>query len=64
LGLDLEFAIQRERERASKPVLGDEFDTVTNELKARLDTLAEEVKDLAEIIEQFKKGKHDCCLGV
>ena len=57
MGLALEFQIQRERERASKPVLGDEFDTVTNELKTRLDTLAEQVKDLAEIIEQFKKVK-------
>ena len=55
LGLDLEFEIQRECERAGKPVLGDEFDTVTDELKARLDKVAEEVKDLAKIIEEFKK---------
>ena len=55
--LDLEFAIQRERERASKPVLGDEFDTVTSEIRTRLDTLADQVKELKGIIEQFKKAK-------
>jgi len=55
--LDLEFAIQREHERAVKPVLGDEFDTVTDEITARLETLENQVKELAEIIEQFKKEK-------
>ena len=55
--LDLEFEIQRERERALKPVLGDEFDTVTNEMTARLDTLEDQVKELKGIIEQFKKAK-------
>ena len=53
--LDLEFAIQREHERAGKPVLGDEFDTVTGEMAARLDTLENQVKELQAIIEQFKK---------
>ena len=53
--LDLEFEIQRERERAVKPVLGDEFDTVTDEMTARLETLEKEVKELQVIIEQFKK---------
>ena len=55
--LALEFKIQRERERAGKPVLGDEFDTVTDEMKARVETLENQVKELAEIIEQFKKMK-------
>lgn len=57
MGVDLEFEIQRERERASKPVLGDEFDTVTDEMAARLETLENQVKELAEIIEQLKKVK-------
>jgi len=55
--LDLEFAIQREHERAGKPVLGDEFDTVTDEMKARVETLENQVKELLAIIEQIKKVK-------
>ena len=55
MGLDLEFEIQRERERAVKPVLGDEFDTVTDEIATRLEKLENQVKELLDIIEQFKK---------
>ena len=55
--MDLEFEIQRERERAVKPVLGDEFDTVTSEMATRLDTLEDQVKELKGIIEEFKKMK-------
>ena len=53
--LDLEFEIQREHERAVKPVLGDEFDTVTSEIMTKLDTLEDQVKELKGIIEEFKK---------
>ncbi len=55
--VDLEFEIQRERERACKPVLGDEFDTVTDELATRLETLENQVKELQGIIEELKKVK-------
>lgn len=57
MGMDLEFEIQRERERAGKPVLGDEFDTVTDELTARLETLENKMKELQGIIEEFKKAR-------
>jgi len=53
--IDLEFEIQRERERAGKPVLADEFDTVTDEMMTRVETLEGQVKELREIIEQMKK---------
>lgn len=55
--LALEFEIQRERGRAVKPVLGDEFDTVTSEMTTRLETLENQVKELQGIIEEFKKAR-------
>lgn len=55
--LDLEFEIQHERERACKPVLGNEFDTVTDELARRLETLENQMKELQGIIEEFKKER-------